>query len=159
MDWHLLIHFFLFIMFCISPVFPLYLSLSRMQNGFRKTTPMNMNESCVSQRFLFVTQIRVVNEIIYSLLERLEVSLQKLFPECEWKLACFKGLRSWHGFVSRMACFKGLRSWHGFVSRTKPFYSPTRWKRFHFKNFPNKAEEIDILIKKKKKKFLKTTLL
>ncbi len=65
MGWHSIIHCFLFIMFCISPIssfFPLYLSLSRMQNGFRKMTPMNMNENCLSQKSLFVTQIRVVDQ-------------------------------------------------------------------------------------------------
>ncbi len=58
--------------------FTLYLSLVRIQNGFRKTTPMNKNENCLSQRSLFVTQIRVANEIILLATERLEVSLQKI---------------------------------------------------------------------------------
>ncbi len=70
--------------------FPFYLSLSRMQSGFRKTTPMNMNENCLSQRSLFLTQIHFVNETILLANERSELSLQNLFTEYEQKLTCHK---------------------------------------------------------------------
>ncbi len=110
MEWHSIIHSFLFIMFCISPIsgFSSFIFLS--QNEFRRTTPMNMDENCLSQRSLFMTQICVTNETILLANERLQNFNSKLFTEYKWKLACFKGLHSWHGFVSR----------------TKPFYSSTR---------------------------------
>ncbi len=54
-----------------------------MQNGFRKTTPMNMNENCIPKVFVH-DQIHVTNETILLANERLEVSLQKLLNMNEY---------------------------------------------------------------------------
>ncbi len=97
-----------FLYFSIIQFFSLYLSRACKMGSEKQ--PQRIWMKIVFLKGLCSWQIRAVNETITLATARLEVSLQKLFAEYERKLTCLKGVRSWHGFVSR----------------TKTFYSPTR---------------------------------
>ncbi len=68
---------FVFLQYPVFPPLSFFLAHAK---WVKKNNP-NMNENCLSQRSLFVTQILAANETILLATERLEVSLQKLFTE------------------------------------------------------------------------------